>query len=240
VRRENPQIGLFYEGHGSHPSPAGSYLAACVLYATIFRQTPVGLPAHIVGTPVDLDTEKPEADKTTTLVDLTESDAAILQIHAWTVWEAVARHGGYPEISPPDPPALQPLPTGLPLSEAELQGTWRGTILFYPVGPVEMILHIQGDKNWSAALELKYHSKDFADEAVDLSDFRVEGSTLSFSDPKSIGVDNLEVHLTGVMPTQGELQGTARSSKQTDHGEVVLLGSWSLKKLTPQSESSPN
>ena len=30
---------------GSHPSQAGSYLTACVLYATLFRASPTGLPA---------------------------------------------------------------------------------------------------------------------------------------------------------------------------------------------------
>jgi hypothetical protein len=29
---------------GSHPSPAGTYLAACVLYARIFNASPIGLP----------------------------------------------------------------------------------------------------------------------------------------------------------------------------------------------------
>ena len=27
-----------------HPTPAGSYLAACVLFKTIFERSPVGLP----------------------------------------------------------------------------------------------------------------------------------------------------------------------------------------------------
>lgn len=34
-----------YQGDGSHPSPLGTYLAACVVYATITGQDPVGLPA---------------------------------------------------------------------------------------------------------------------------------------------------------------------------------------------------
>jgi hypothetical protein len=35
-----------YSGDGSHPSPWGTYLNACVFYATIFRTTPVGLPYY--------------------------------------------------------------------------------------------------------------------------------------------------------------------------------------------------
>jgi hypothetical protein len=34
-----------WQPDGSHPTPAGTYLTACVLYATLFRASPVGLPA---------------------------------------------------------------------------------------------------------------------------------------------------------------------------------------------------
>jgi hypothetical protein len=42
VRRDHPEIALWGDD-GSHPSPAGTYLAACVFYASIFRQSPAGL-----------------------------------------------------------------------------------------------------------------------------------------------------------------------------------------------------
>lgn len=32
-----------WQADGSHPAPAGTYLAACVFYAVIFRESPVGL-----------------------------------------------------------------------------------------------------------------------------------------------------------------------------------------------------
>ena len=35
-----------WQQDGSHPSEAGTYLAACVFYATIFRQSPKGLGYH--------------------------------------------------------------------------------------------------------------------------------------------------------------------------------------------------
>lgn len=34
-----------WQKDASHPTPAGTYLAACVFYATLFRQSPLGLPA---------------------------------------------------------------------------------------------------------------------------------------------------------------------------------------------------
>ena len=41
IRDNHPNIGL-YTGDGSHPKPAGSYLAACTFYASIFHESPVG------------------------------------------------------------------------------------------------------------------------------------------------------------------------------------------------------
>lgn len=40
-----PQIDL-WQTDGSHPAKAGTYLAACVLYATMFKLSPVGLSYH--------------------------------------------------------------------------------------------------------------------------------------------------------------------------------------------------
>jgi hypothetical protein len=45
VRHDHPDIDL-WQGDGSHPSLAGTYLAACVFYASIFRQSPEGLSFH--------------------------------------------------------------------------------------------------------------------------------------------------------------------------------------------------
>ncbi|HXX61617.1 MAG TPA: SGNH/GDSL hydrolase family protein [Candidatus Sulfotelmatobacter sp.] len=42
VHRADPALALWIDD-GSHPTAAGTYLAACVFYATIFRQSPNGL-----------------------------------------------------------------------------------------------------------------------------------------------------------------------------------------------------
>ncbi|HRD52981.1 MAG TPA: hypothetical protein PKY96_10085 [Flavobacteriales bacterium] len=41
VRDTQPQINL-YDADGSHPSPAGTYLAACVFYCTLYQESCVG------------------------------------------------------------------------------------------------------------------------------------------------------------------------------------------------------
>jgi hypothetical protein len=45
VRHDHPDISLWIDD-GSHPTSAGTYLAACVFYASIFRQSPNGLSYH--------------------------------------------------------------------------------------------------------------------------------------------------------------------------------------------------
>jgi hypothetical protein len=45
VRHDHPDIDL-WQDDGVHPSVAGTYLAACVFYASIFRQSPEGLSFH--------------------------------------------------------------------------------------------------------------------------------------------------------------------------------------------------
>ena len=48
ARQQNPPLDLWQED-GSHPSEQGTYLAACVFYAAIFRESPEGLSytAHV-------------------------------------------------------------------------------------------------------------------------------------------------------------------------------------------------
>ncbi len=232
IRRGELGPGLFYEGHGSHPSPAGTYLAACVLYATIFRQSPIGLPSKFVGTPVNLDTEKPEAGKSATLVDLSANEAERFQTIAWSTWQLLAGNMGYPEVSPPQVPSVPPLPAGLPLSAQDLEGTWEGTTLLYPVGPANLILRVQNALGLKAHLEIKYRSRSIPDESIELSDFRIRDSSLFFTDPKSTGLDNLTVRLTGVMVKPGELQGTAEARTET----AEVHGSWSLKKMASPTQ----
>ena len=46
---------VLYESDKRHPSLAGTYLAACTAYATLFRKSPVGL-TYTAGLPADLAT----------------------------------------------------------------------------------------------------------------------------------------------------------------------------------------
>lgn len=61
---------VLHQSDKSHPSAAGSYLAACVFYATIYGKSPEGLPGKVGG--------------------LKDEEARILQAIAWQVVQEVA------------------------------------------------------------------------------------------------------------------------------------------------------
>ena len=54
---------VLHDKDGSHPTLAGSYLAACVFFAVLFGENPVGIPADLKG--------------------LTATDIGLLQAAAW-------------------------------------------------------------------------------------------------------------------------------------------------------------
>lgn len=70
-RRQHPGIGL-YHSDGSHPSVAGTYLAACIFYRVLYNADPRGLPAKLSA-----------AGKT--LANLAEPQAQALQALAWEI-----------------------------------------------------------------------------------------------------------------------------------------------------------
>ncbi|WP_285509846.1 hypothetical protein [Actinokineospora sp. NBRC 105648] len=77
--RERPDL-VLHDADASHPAPAGSYLAACVLTATLFGIDPRGRPHRITGTTVDSEGVLGEVGP---LTDLSDADAEFLQDIAW-------------------------------------------------------------------------------------------------------------------------------------------------------------
>jgi hypothetical protein len=71
--RQIPQLHL-YSSDQIHALPAGTYLAACVFYATIFNKSPLGLPGKLV-----------ENHSATVLVRLDDRTAQTLQQIAWRI-----------------------------------------------------------------------------------------------------------------------------------------------------------
>ncbi|MDQ3010457.1 MAG: SGNH/GDSL hydrolase family protein [Acidobacteriota bacterium] len=84
--KSDPQLAL-HVADKSHPTPMGSYLAACVLYATIYGKSPEGLPGQLTGIQIDhtgrILTAQDENKGQGELINLTLEQAAMLQKIAW-------------------------------------------------------------------------------------------------------------------------------------------------------------
>jgi hypothetical protein len=230
ARQQQPALELYYTD-GSHPSPAGSYLAGCVIYAALFHRSPVGLPGKVSGIPVNLNTARAEPEKSAVLVDLPADQAQILQAAAWSAAQKFAREGNYPKAPPQPLPVPAPLPAGSPLSGVALEGTWTGSLLLYPPPylPLEMVLELHRDgADWKGHLELKTHDKHQIVESIDLDDLMVSQREFSFTDPKAM--QNLRVRFRGVSTRANELRGIADAASESPTSPARLLGTWSLHK----------
>jgi hypothetical protein len=226
IRKKQPLLELYYRD-GSHPSPAGSYLAACALYTAILRRSPVGLPGKISGVPVNLETGIAEPTRNAELADLSSERARVLQDAAWHSYQnfdEVAKH-----LLPVPMPELPALPKGDALTVSEIEGRWKGVLNFYPppFSPAEMELIVSRDgTRWRGHLTLRYNSNKQPDQSLDLDDLQIEPQRLSFTDPKA--AQNLSIRFHGVKAGRRELRGHAEAT--LGNPPARLVGSWQLKK----------
>ncbi len=230
VRKQHPSLELYYVD-GSHPSRAGTYLAACTFYAAIFHKSPVGLPGQIRGILIDPETAKKETEKIAVLVGLSAEQAVVLQNAAWDAWRQLDKARGRVSLTPVPLPSLAQLPKGARLRPVDLEGMWSGDLRLYPPpflpAQMELNLHQAGD-SLSGHLVLRYHSKDQPDQTLDLDDLRVDERQLSFSDPKA--AQGLTIQFRGVKTGTGELRGHAEASPVNPNSSVRLLGTWQLRR----------
>jgi hypothetical protein len=75
IHEANPSLKL-YDSDGSHPSPVGSYVAACVFYSTFYQKSPLGLSRRIY---ISQDGNRIE------LQSLSKTDAETIQRSVWQV-----------------------------------------------------------------------------------------------------------------------------------------------------------
>lgn len=221
--RVSPTLSL-YDADGSHPSPAGSYLLAGLLYASLTKQSPAGAPSAITGAYIEHDEGVVQADRQVALVELSTGDAALLQRAALSAARGRARHGSEAAPAPIDLPRLPA--TGDAIALGDLVGTWRGSTTVYPVSP-------------AAALELMLHAENGAlrgilvrrlgpsPEATESSEVLVAatGHVLTFTDPK--GPNGGTVVYKGVRQGQ-RLKGVVEFVIPVPmlHG----IGRWTLEK----------
>ncbi|MDZ7963802.1 MAG: SGNH/GDSL hydrolase family protein [Nostoc sp. DedSLP03] len=74
IQEANLKLNL-YSSDRSHPSPIGSYVAACVFYTTLYGNSPVGLSRRIYSS----DSSTPQENNRIELESLSETDAEMIQ-----------------------------------------------------------------------------------------------------------------------------------------------------------------
>jgi hypothetical protein len=74
IPQKNLKLNL-YSSDQSHPSPIGSYVAACVFYTTFYGNSPVGLSRRIYST----DSSNSQESNKIELESLSETDAEMIQ-----------------------------------------------------------------------------------------------------------------------------------------------------------------
>jgi hypothetical protein len=224
VRKERPDLDLYYED-GSHPSPAGSYLAAAVLHATLLGRNPQGLPGRIEGPAVNLDTGQVGPGRVA-LADLPAEKAQVLQRAAWQAHEELRTRGAALRFPRPPPPVGPTLPAGRRPTPAELAGTWRGTLLLlFEPATMELRLTSHGQPAaWTA--EVKVRTSGAAEAlAPEVRDFEITETGITFVDAH--GPNGSRIKYQGAF-REGTLSGIAELSapEQRFYG----IGTWELKR----------
>lgn len=194
-----------YADDGSHPAPAGSYLAAAVLYEVLTGRSPVGLPSRVDGAPRDPETGEVAVDSTVALVRLDSERARDLQEAAHREVGRLRSARGAPGPEDPGPPETPELPRGVPVDPGERVGRWSGPITVYPVpGTLVLTLSREAD-GWSLEAEVKFGGRP-DDIAIDAEEISVTRDGIRFTDPD--GPNGGKVRYRGVWTGRG-LSGIA-------------------------------
>ena len=231
VRRERPELELYVED-GHHPAPAGTYLAACVLFTSLFHQPCLGAPSTLTGAPwteTGFDTSR-----TGTVVALPEDTARYLQ----QVGSEVGLATALPEsgVAIPPAPVLPSLPRGAPFEAAQVAGEWQGTLALYPaelgLAPVPFQLSLE-TRAARPAGRVRILFPRGAPLEADVAP-RIEGDVLSFSFQDTTLL-KATVHLRAVL-VEGELRGVV-SAVDAQGGR--WFGSWSARSVqgSPSTDS---
>ena len=135
--RDQPSAPELFVADGSHPTPAGSYLSACVIMRTIFSRPCTGLSTTLRGNIINTRGHREEG-REIELINLKPDVAAMLQRAAD---EAVSDPG-----SPAPSLTSHTSPNGRRPKNDELTGRWKGRVFFYST-PATFELEIKADKS---------------------------------------------------------------------------------------------
>jgi hypothetical protein len=225
VRRERPGLELYSED-GHHPGPAGTYLSACVLFATIYKRPCTGAPSSITGAPWT--GEGFDSSQAVKLVSLPDETARYLQ----RVGSEVALAERLPEGtgSTPAHPPLPSLPAGAPVRPEQLAGEWSGSLSLYPsetgMTPAALRLSLEPQGTGLAGrVRLTFPQAQSFEGTITP---RLEGEVLSFSFEDTALLEST-VHLRAVLK-DGALHGIAQAQ---DPQGSPWYGSWTARRASP-------
>ena len=226
ARRARPDLEL-YDPDGSHPAAAGSYLAACVLFSTLTGQTPVGLSNRITGPAFDPAEGKTVKDPKATLADLPADAAKALQSVAWQVHQERASK---PTAAVAPPPVRLPIvPAGTRPQEADLIGSWRGSVNIYPTErkpTLELTIH-RGAAGLKGELRISFGGQpDDIDSTLERIEVTDRG--IRFVSPK--GPNKGQVRYEAAFH-DGTLRGVAQFVFPPPSPNLFGIGEWSAEKV---------
>jgi hypothetical protein len=222
IRQRERGIRL-YQDDRSHPEPAGSYLAACTLYAACFGSPPADPPPRISGHPVSRDGAV-DGRRTEVLVDLSPAAARTLRDAAVNAVRSLQDSG---ELPRPTPPRLPRLPQGRRPGDADLEGLWAGETKMYPGGPAKMELRLTRERGaWKAEGRIRFRG-DARDTELQVTEFQVTDDGISFTDankkPNGGAVAKYRAAFRGE-----SLQGIAEI--RVKDPPLYVLGRWELRR----------
>jgi hypothetical protein len=224
VRHSDPAIEL-YDADKHHPSPAGSYLLASVVYSTLTNRPAGPGPDTVRGPAVEEAEGHVHPDSLVLLAALSPATVSTLQHAAWQEHEALAAHQGYPAASPPSPIALPALPSSAePLTDAGLVGTWHGQLQFYPF-PTTFTLEVRdqhGTLGGILHLVIGGPSARARDDSVAIQ-LRDNGTLFTMEDPS--GPNNSSVKYKARYHDR-TLTGIAEAV--TADSALCVFGTWTL------------
>jgi hypothetical protein len=227
VRRERPELEL-YDADGSHPGPAGTYLSACVLFASIFRKPCIGAPSTITGGPWTGSFF--DSSRSVTLVSLPQDTANYLQRVGSEVALLQQLRILPGTVPAPVHPPLPSLPPSEPLQPSQLAGDWSGSLAFYPVEenmtPATLRLSLRATgAGLTGSARLTFSQAGSAESSITPL---VQGSELSF-DIRDSGYLRSTVHFRAVLKS-GALHGTAFTEDPEGH---PWYGTWTAPRAGP-------
>jgi len=209
-----------YASDGRHPSPVGSYLQACVMYATLLGKSPVGLSASARGPEIQ-ENDGAVLGGNVELAQLNETDARLLQESARNASRELA--SGKVTFAAPSPLEIPKLGKGELFTVDQLEGTWRGPLKVYPFPATLEIRFARRGGTMSVEGVVSFGGKP---DDIRFSDANVEmgQGELTFKDPK--GPNEGIVRYKAVL-RNGELNGIAEIL--ITKYPVYLIGEWSAK-----------